>query len=136
MSGTDPAYGATGLFFFALSYSGSNVEQLAAVLKESHLKQDWYRRDREEEDAESAAGSVGYAPTRSSMPRILRIAWPISTNSAVWYHQEHPTRYATRVSSGTIHSPIMLWMCYALSGLTSGMLLPVLSHPPLFVAVR
>jgi DnaJ family protein C protein 13 len=35
----------TGFFLFALAYTGSNLHSIASILKKTHLRQDFYRKD-------------------------------------------------------------------------------------------
>lgn len=48
----------TGFYFFALAYSGSNLQAIASILKKTHLRQDFYRQHADMQDASSPKNSV------------------------------------------------------------------------------
>ena len=87
----------TGFFFFALAYSGSNFGTIAAILKQTHLRQDFYCSDADVHNPTAPRNSV----LRSFLPESLvcflsnhdphafaaMLLGDCDTPEAIWHHK-------------------------------------------------
>ena len=84
----------TGFFFFALAYAGSNLGAIAAVLKQTHLRQDFYCADADARHPSGPANSV------------LRVILP---ESLICFLSNHDAHAFAAMLLGDCDTPEAIW---------------------------